>query len=330
MLGGVKIANGEDTPPPDPRFVGAAQARIDASYAVVLFENGTRSMYPLSELTGPDRTWLQAFAEEHPLHHGNSKVQIAATVVPVKQTIEVSKTDGAIEKVQLCQPGVIRTQDGPFCALFAMVHCLDIAGYIIKPGSIEEIQNHANAINRDDPWADPTYSRSIDHLVQTTAAPGSIHEFNHQLSQFDWIRAELRKGRPVAAAFPEEIWRALPPEYIAAIRGWDGGKVGHAIVINGFTYNSETNKGSFHIVNSWQELQQFDLTTDAAKNLLSIYFSISPKGSKDVDTPTEHVVSVTLVGSSGQTKLYKVETNLGVHRVAAPSEDEARALFEAR
>jgi hypothetical protein len=55
--------------------------------------------------------------------------------------------------------------------------------------------------------------------------------------------------------------------------------VGHQIVINGFTWNSETRQGTFHIVNSWAELPEFDLKTEAAKGgALMIQESLCPKG----------------------------------------------------
>lgn len=314
--------------PPDPRFAGAAQARLDPSYAVVLFDTGRRAMFPLKDLSEADKTWLAALAGQHPLRHGSSSVVVAAATEPVKKTVEISKIEGGVETVQLCQPNVIRTQDGPFCALFAEVHCLDIAGFAIKPGTIEPIQAHANAINVENPWADPQYYRSLMQVLTSAAPEKSIHAFNHQMSTMDWMRAELRKGRPVDVVLPEDIWQALPPEFIAAIRRWSGGNVGHAVVVNGFTYNPTTGKGSFHIINSWDMLQQFDLTTDQAKDFVQVQFSISPRGERVAEAQKETIVSVVLVGTSGQTKLYKVQTNLGVHRVAAPNEDEARAMVE--
>lgn len=95
---------------------------------------------------------------------------------------------------------------------------------------------------------------------------------------FEWARGELRKGRPLLAAFPREIWQALPPGFIAA-HPWGGGNVGHQIVVNGFTWNSETKQGTFHIINSWAELPEFDLKTEAAKGgALVISYSMLPKG----------------------------------------------------
>ena len=45
------------------------------------------------------------------------------------------------------------------------------------------------------------------------------------------------------------------------------------------------------------------------------------------DAP-EQVTKVTLLEARGRINLYKVETNLGSHKVAAPSEAAARATIE--
>ena len=45
-------------------------------------------------------------------------------------------------------------------------------------------------------------------------------------------------------------------------------------------------------------------------------------------TAKEIVKTITLLRAAGKTNLYEVETNLGKRRVAAASEDDARALVE--
>ena len=48
-----------------------------------------------------------------------------------------------------------------------------------------------------------------------------IHRLPPQVEPFEGARDELRKGRPLLAAFPCEIWQALPPGFIAALRGME-------------------------------------------------------------------------------------------------------------
>ncbi|MEZ0216626.1 MAG: hypothetical protein ACAH89_05815, partial [Rariglobus sp.] len=112
---------------------------------------------------------------------------------------------------------------------------------------------------------------------------------------------------------------------------WNGGSVGHQIVINGFTWNKETRKGTFRIINSWKELPEFDLTTDAAGGgALMIEESLSPFG--EVSTPAasskEVVKSIRLIKAVGAVNLYEVETNKETRRMLAASEDAVRALVE--
>jgi len=284
-------------------------------------------MYPLKDLTDADRDWLTRFAAEHPLAHGNSKVIVAAEAPkPAKKTIEVSRTEGTLETVQLCQPAIIRNQDGNFCYTFAMVHCMDIAGYVIQPGTIEAIQDHANAIDSENPWHDRDYGPSVQRMLTQLAPPQALHAFDHEESLYDWIRDQLRKGRPVLTLFPDNIWQALPPELVARLRGWHGDSMGHAVVINGFTYDHRTNNGTFHVINSWDVLQQWDLPVAAAQGYVDVYFSLSPKGEAIEKAAPLEIQAVKDLGAHGTLHLYAVTTNRGTKRVLAASEAQARSL----
>jgi hypothetical protein len=80
-------------------------------------------------------------------------------------------------------------------------------------------------------------------------------------------------------------WRTDPlPKFIAA-HGWDGGKEGHAIVINGFTWNHQTNKSTFHIINSWEQLNEFDLSVENAEGMLAYPGASSAKTESRRPTP---------------------------------------------
>jgi hypothetical protein len=312
--------------PANPKLQHAVMARIDSTYAVIVSADGARSLLPLKELSAGDRAWLEALAAEHPLAHGNSKVITVATTDPEKKTILVSKTEGAIETVQLCPPNVFHTQTASFCALYARIHWLDIAGYYVKMPDVYKVEGIP--ANQDDPWSNPRYGPALDLLVASYVPAAAIHDPPSQDHVFDWIRAEVRKGRPVFAALTHEIWQALPPKFIAA-HGWDGGKEGHAIVINGFTWNNDTNKGSFHIINSWEQLYEFDLPVENAEGMLAYPRSLTPKGKIEAPDAPEQVTRVTLLQARGSINIYQVETNLGLRRVAAPNEAAARALIEA-
>ena len=311
------------------RLQGVVKARIDKTYAVVVFSDGTRSLIPLSSLTDEDRAWLANLSTENPLAHGNSVVTVVKSTTPpapAKKTIVTSSVAGPLETVQLCPPSVERDQIGGTCMLYGRVHWLDIAGYYVDNGTIYKI---SNVPDQENPWKDPRYLQGIIGLLTGFTPKPIIHNLPEQeIDPFEWARSELRKGRPILAAFPREIWQALPPGFIAA-HPWGGGSVGHQIVINGFTWSKETQKGTFHIVNSWAELAEFDLKTDAAKGgALVIEQSLSPKGEQQAAVVKEIVKTITFLRIVGKTNLYEVQTNLGTKRIAAVSEAAARSLIE--
>jgi hypothetical protein len=120
---------------------------------------------------------------------------------------------------------------------------------------------------------------------------------------------------------------SLPPGFVGE-HPWFGGNVGHQIVVNGFTWNRETHEGTFHIINSWKGLYEFDLKTDAAKGAMDVEQSISPKGEPREEAAGTKVVKVTLIKAIGKTNLYEVDTTDGVERVAASDENAARLMVE--
>lgn len=307
------------------RFQDAKKARFDERYAIVELANGSRTMAPLASLTKADHAWLTQLASTSPLPKGKSSVQVVATTAPAKKTIQVSKTEGTLETVQLCPPSVIRDQIGGTCMMYARVHWLDIAGYYVETGDLYKIINNTPP---DQPWRAPHYVAGLEGIMTGFPARPVRHRPPPQAAPFDWAREELRKGRPILAAFPREIWQALPPGFVAA-HPWNGGSVGHQIVINGFTWDSAAQKGTFHIVNSWNELMEFDLTTEAAGGgALAIEQSMSPIGEIAPETAKEVVQKVTLLKAVGSTNLYEVQTNLGTRRVAAASEASVYELVE--
>jgi len=310
---------------------GAVSARIDTVYAVILFSDGRRSLVPLTTLSASERAWLDRFASEHPLGHGNSTVTVeaaGATARPVKKTIVVSSVEGPLETVQLCPPAVFRDQLGNTCQLYAIVHAMDIAGFYVQLPEVYKIVNMIEATSPKNPWADPRYAPALFMFPRKYAPRTAFHYPDGIREPFDWARDELRKGHPILAAFPESIWEGLPPQFVAA-HAWDGGKEGHAIVVNGFTWNKDTGKGTFHIINSWKDLSEFDLTVEAAKGLLAMQWSLSAKNEVEPVATKEVVTNVILIRSAGKVNLYDVETNLGSHNVAAPNEAEAKRLIEA-
>jgi hypothetical protein len=307
------------------RFKAASQARIEKSYAVVVFTDGTKAMVPLASLSDDDREYLTQLSNDKPLAHGKSQVVVAKEEVKAKQTIQVATTANGVETVQLCPPNVPRDQLGATCMAYARVHWLDIAGYNVDIGALYKI---INAADPNQPWKNMEYHRALYEMVANNKPKPIVHPLAGEPDPFEWARAELRKGRPILAAFPREIWQALPANFVAQ-RPWSGGDVGHQIVINGFTWNAATRKGTFHIVNSWNELPEFDLTTDnAGGGALKIEQSLSPRGEVQADRVKEVVKSITLLRALGKTNMYEVETNVGRRKIAAASEEAARALIE--
>lgn len=309
-----------------PRFQGALQARLDQTYAVVILADGSRTLAPLESLEPDDLTWLTALAKEHPLAKGKSSVMVVADTTPAKKTIQVSKIEEGTETVQLCPPNVIRDQIGGTCMMYARVHWLDIAGYYVDLPALYKIINDTPP---DHPWTSPRYVAGLTGVLQSFKSKPIVHDLPAQEEPFVWARQELRRGRPLLAALPKEVWQALPAGFIAA-HPWNGGSVGHQIVVNGFTWNETSQQGTFHVVNSWAELTEFDLSTEAAKRGILVFEqSLSPVGEPQAAAVKEVVQSITFLKAAGTTNLYEVETNLGTRRIAAPSEESVRDMVEA-
>jgi hypothetical protein len=307
-----------------PKYADAIKARIENGYAVVLLANGSKTMVPLASLKDEDRDWLTKLSVESPLARGKSEVKVVKDEVKAKPTIVVSTTVGPLETVQLVPPNVPRDQIGGTCMVYARVHWLDIAGFYVDNVDIYKVINVADTTH---PYTSPGYYQNMQNLVMNFTPRPLIHDWSPKVEAFEWARQELRKGRPVLAAFPREIWQALPPGFVG-MHPWNGGKVGHQIVINGFTWNKETRQGTFHIVNSWKELPEFDLKTDAAKGAMEVEASISPKGEQREEAVVTQVGKVTLIKALAKTNLYEVETSNGPERVAAPDPASARAMVE--
>ena len=304
------------------KFDGALRARIDGSYAVVQLADGSKTMVPLGSLSAEDRDFLKSLSEQSPLAHGNSVVQVVKVKAEAKKTIAVSTVDGPVETVQLVAPNVFRDQIGGTCMVYARVHWLDIAGYYVDNVDIYRVINNTDP---NAPWKNPMFYRNMDNLVMHFSP--KVHNWSPKTDAFEWTREQIRKGRPVLAAFPREIWQDLPPGFVSE-HPWNGGKVGHQIVINGFTWNKDTREGTFHIVNSWKGLYEFDLKTEAAAGAMDVEQSLSPKGEEREAVERVRVTKVTLVKTIGKTNLYEVETSNGVERVAAADEATARSMVE--
>lgn len=323
---------GESVAAVSDHYKTATQARVSGTYMVVGLANGTKAMVPIASLKPEDHEWLLGLSQKKPMAEGKSKVvfvaEAAASPAKAKTTIAVSKIEGPLETVQLCPPNVMRDQIGGTCMLYARIHWLDIAGFYTKTPEIYKIINNTPP---DAPWLEPRYRQGLTSVFTTHQPQPRRNPLPAEAEPFEWARAELRKGRPLLAAFPREIWQALPPGFIAA-HPWNGGNVGHQIVINGFTWNKETRKGTFHIINSWAELPDFDLTTDAAGGgALVIEESLSPFGEvlkEAVGAAKERVKNIRLIKRVGAVNLYEVETTHGTRRMVGASEEAVRDLVE--
>ena len=299
-----------------PRYQDALKARIDGTYVVVLLANGSKTIVPITALSAEDRDRLTKLSIDGPLPKGKSEVRIVKADVKAKTTIVVSSTVGPLETVQLVPPNVPRDQIGGTCMVYA--------GYYVDNVDIYKIINVADTVH---PYLDPAYYRNMEKLVMGFTPRPIVHNWSPKVDAFEWTRQELRKGRPVLAAFPKEIWQALPPGFVG-MHPWNGGSVGHQIVINGFTWNRDTHEGTFHIINSWKELPEFDLKTEMARGAMDVEQSLSPKGEPVEEAVVTQVTKVVLIRSIGKTNLYEVDTSTGVERVAAPDAATARAMVE--
>lgn len=317
------------------KYVDVAQARVDAKYVTFKRLNGKKALIPVSTLKSADLDWFRKVQAVSPLTKGNFSVKVvdAATIPSTRQpknTIVTSQIVDGVETVQLCSPNVFRDQIGGTCMLYARVHWLDIAGYYSNNGTIYKSINGAPPTR---PWDAPQYAAGLITIL-TDHSPRPI---THTVppyggNNFEWAREQLRQGRPILAAFPKEIWQALPSGYLAK-RQWNGGVVGHQIVVNGFTYNPKDQTGTFHIINSWRELPEFDLKLkDAARGILAFEQSISPYGqvpqSSEPTTDILQVEAVKLLRSKGDYSLYEVTTNQGVQRIIATDSYTAQRLVE--
>jgi len=308
----------------NPKYQDAVKARIENGYVIVLFANGSKTMVPLDSLKEDDRAWLTKLSLENPLSPGKSEIRFVKETIKVKTTIAISSSVGPLETVQLIPPNVPRDQIGATCMVYARVHWLDIAGFYVDNVDIYKIINNADT---DHPWTSPNFYQSMDNLVTRFKPHPLVHNWTPKVDAFDWTRQELRKGRPVLASFPREVWQDLPPGFVGK-HPWNGGKVGHQVVINGFTWNRETHEGTFHIVNSWRELPEFDLKTEAAKGAMEVEQSLSPKGEQREEAVRTQATKVTFIKTIGKTNLYEVDTNNGVEKVVAADAAAAKAMIE--
>lgn len=310
---------------PHPKLDGLAAARIEGGYATLLYENGRKGLFPVVDLTAAEAEWLNTFVAAHPLAHGKSTVVTAK--VEAKKTIEKQSMVDGVETVQLCAPAKLRDQIGGTCMLYGRVHYLDIAGYPVEDGEIYRISNN---VPQDKPYLDQHYYVGMLMLFAKQKPSPVVHFPNGTIPPFEWARQELRKGRPILSALPENIWLSLPADFLAT-HPFDGNsKIGHQVVINGFTYNAATRKGTFHVINSWRVLSEFDVPVEPRdeRNII-MEQSLSPKGEPPEEAVKVTAGAVTLVRPVGKQNLYTVETNVGPQKVMAASEEAAKGVVEA-
>jgi hypothetical protein len=307
------------------KFAGLASARAESGYVAVLYENGRKGMFPSASLTEEEIAWLNAFALAHPLAHGKSTVVTAKT--EVTKTMEKQLTENGVETVQLRSPAKLRDQIGGTCMLYGRVHYLDIAGYPVEDVEIYRVINN---VPTNQPYLDYHYYVGMLMLFLHQKPSPTVHFPNGTISSFEWARQELRKGRPILSALPEDIWMSLPAEFLAT-HPFDGNsKIGHQVVINGFTYNPATQKGTFHVVNSWRVLAEFDVPVDKSdERRILMEQSLSPRGEPPEAAAKVTAGVITVIKPVGKKNLYAVETNLGTQRVVATTEEDAKAFVEA-
>lgn len=307
------------------KFAGLTAARSEGGYVAVQYENGRRGMIPTSTLNEQELNWVTKFAAEHPLAKGKGSVVVAK--VEARKTILKQETVDGTETVQLLAPAKARDQIGGTCMFYARAHYLDIAGYPVEDVEIYRVINN---VPRDQPYLDYHYYVGMLALFLKQKPSPLLHFPDGTISSFEWARQELRKGRPVLAALSQNVWMDLPADFLAT-HPWDGtSKIGHQVVINGFTYNPQTKKGTFHVVNSWQVLAEFDVPVDGKdETRILMEQSISPRGEPPQKAEKLVAGKITALKQVGAQSLFSVETNVGTRRVVAVNEAAAKALVEA-
>jgi hypothetical protein len=309
---------------PTPKIDDLASARVEGGYVTVLFKNGRKGQFPVADLTDEEIEEMKTFAAANPLAKGKSTVVVAK--VEAKKTIEKQAIVDGTETVQLVAPAKLRDQIGGTCMFYARVHYLDIAGYGVEDGEIYRVINNVSA---DHPYDDYRYHVGMQMLFLRQKPTPVAHIPDGTVPPFEWARQQLRKGRPILAALPENIWLSLPADYLAKHPFEGNSKIGHQVVINGFTYNAASKKATFHIVNSWRELAEFDVPVEPRdeQNIL-MEQSLSPKGEAPEQARKVVAGAVTLLKPVGKQNLYSVETNTGPMKVMAASEEAARQFAE--
>ena len=316
------------------KYRNMVQARIDAKYVLLVDRNGSRSLVPVDSVREADLKWFEELSQHQTIEAKTTTVEIVpagnttnASRPDAKKTIIRSETNNGIEQVQLCAPNVFYDQIGGTCMLYARVHWLDIAGYYSNRGDIYKIINGAPP---NSPWDKPGYVEGLYTIIYDRPEKPKLHKALPYGDNFDWAREQLRLGRPILAALPREIWQALPVDYLAS-RIWSGGSVGHQIVVNGFTYDAQNDTGTFHVVNSWSELESFQLKLrDARHGNLIFEYSMSPYGEQIAAQNHSPIVvqSIRLIKSAGSSNLYQVTTNKGTRTILAPDRLTAQKLVE--
>ncbi|MBI2517014.1 MAG: hypothetical protein HYV95_08865 [Opitutae bacterium] len=308
------------------RLSHLAAARIEGGYAKVQYDDGRKAVLPLATMPDEELAWIKEFAAKNPLTKGRS------VVVEAKQeetkTIASRKTEGGVETILLNPPGKFRDQIGGTCMLYARAHELEIAGYPIRDVDLYRI---INIVPHDHPYTDFRYYIGMLMLFFNQKPSPVLHYPDGTIDQYEWARQELRKGRPVLAALTESVWLTLPADFVATHPFIAGSKkIGHQVVINGFTYNAQTRQGTFHVVNSWRQLAEFDLPVDKTNSkILLIEQSLSPKGQPLDATEKITITKVTQLNAVGKNFLFLAETNRGPKRIVGPSEASIREMIEA-
>jgi len=314
----------EHSPKPHPKLEDIASARLEGGYVTVLFKSGRKGLFPIADLTDAEVEEMKTFAAANPLAKGKSSVVVAK--VEAKKTIEKQSTVDGTETVQLVAPAKLRDQIGGTCMFYARVHYLDIAGYPVEDGEIYRVINN---VPTQQPYLDYHYYVGMLMLFLKQKPSPVVHFPNGTIPSFEWARQELRKGRPILAALPENVWLSLPADFLAT-HPFDGsGKIGHQVVINGFTWNAATKKATFHVVNSWRVLSEFDVPVEPRdeRNIV-MEQSLSPKGEPPEQAVKITAGAVTLLKPVGKQNLYSVETNVGPQKVLAASEEGAKQFVE--
>ncbi len=300
-----------------PNFERALKARMEDNYVVVLWATGKKAIYPLSTLSDAETALLEKIAADRPLPRGNGRVEdyhVPQKVTIVRhervgdvETVElippnVVHDQGHSEDCQFYAlnhalqiagyyvdperlvswqkiPEASEAQREAHGRLFGGEYGFGTTAALAEgaSGAVARCCPEAkcNAVSWDRRTL-KSQQEAIEKSTRQTYLRAKVSVVS-QPENWEWMREELRKGKPVVAGLVSDYWRVLPAAFFAHHRAPPIDS-GHAVVVVGFTWNETLGTGTFKLVNSWEDQPEIVVSVEDARESLYGCLSITPKG----------------------------------------------------